>query len=304
MFYPTLVSVLQPRVAPTRSSFLPTTFRVPADRFRLARRVTFSLPAQRESNQRESAPDIRVRSLRNRTSLAPAPLRGSSRRDVPVPSFLARPCLAPPCATPALGLLTGEGVSSGSPVLKPKGAGCSPVYECMPVERWRFAPIGRAGNRVPSGGRVESPWKGSRGMDAERVMKGQGRPFMTCPWNGDGAREPGRSPGRMRGVLSLWLLSLCTSKEKVTRPGGRNRGAGALRDIGLSGSGAASALEGALLCLVGQPRKAPEGAQPKARTRATVTGTAPFPSTTTKSKAPTLEYGRPQIESSPEEQHA
>ncbi|GBC58735.1 hypothetical protein PSNTI_42340 [Stutzerimonas stutzeri] len=37
--------------------------------------------------------------------------------------------------------------------------------------------------------------------------------------------RPRRSRGRMRGVLSLWLLSLCTgrrsaSKEKVTRPSG------------------------------------------------------------------------------------
>src|SRR5690606_41128115 len=45
------------------------------------------------------------------TALAPVPLRGPSRRDVPVPSLLARrPCLASPCATPPLGLLTGNGV--------------------------------------------------------------------------------------------------------------------------------------------------------------------------------------------------
>jgi len=37
------------------------------------------------------------------------------------------------------------------------------------------------------------------------------------PRNSAGAREVERSETRMPGVLSLWLLSLCTSKEKVTR---------------------------------------------------------------------------------------
>ncbi|MDP2748943.1 hypothetical protein [Pseudomonas sp.] len=37
------------------------------------------------------------------------------------------------------------------------------------------------------------------------------------PRNSAGAREVERSETRMSGVLSLWLLSLCTSKEKVTR---------------------------------------------------------------------------------------
>src|SRR5690606_37071875 len=50
---------------------------------------------ERESNQRESAPDIRPRLRRG--SLLPVPLRGPSRRDVPVPSFLARrPASRPP----------------------------------------------------------------------------------------------------------------------------------------------------------------------------------------------------------------
>src|SRR5690606_37894262 len=69
------------------------------------------LLAQQESNQRRRAPDIRVCPLRGQTSLLPVPLRGPSRWDVPVPSLLARrPCLASPCATPPLGLLTGNGV--------------------------------------------------------------------------------------------------------------------------------------------------------------------------------------------------
>ena len=69
---------------------------------------------------------------------------------------------------------------------------------------------------------MESLCKGLSGMDAARGAMGQGWPFATCPWKSDGMREVERSETRMPGVLSLWLLSLCTSKEKVTRPGGRN----------------------------------------------------------------------------------
>ncbi|HAW25531.1 MAG TPA: hypothetical protein DCX38_19620, partial [Pseudomonas sp.] len=49
----------------------------------------------RKSNQKEGRPCIRV--LLCKTPLAPVPLRGSSRRDIHVPSLLARhPCLASP----------------------------------------------------------------------------------------------------------------------------------------------------------------------------------------------------------------
>src|SRR5690606_16784945 len=54
-----------------------------------------SLAWPRESNQREGHPDIRPRLRRG--SLLPVPLRGPSRRDVPVPSLLARrPASRPP----------------------------------------------------------------------------------------------------------------------------------------------------------------------------------------------------------------
>ena len=69
---------------------------------------------------------------------------------------------------------------------------------------------------------MESLCKGLSGMEAARGAMGQGWPFATCPWKSGGMREVERSETRMPGVLSLWLLSLCTSKEKVTRPGGRN----------------------------------------------------------------------------------
>ena len=65
---------------------------------------------------------------------------------------------------------------------------------------------------------------GLSGMDAARGAMGQGWPFAACPWSNDGTKEVSRSETRMSGVLSLWLLSLCTSKEKVTRREGEKRG--------------------------------------------------------------------------------
>ena len=72
---------------------------------------------------------------------------------------------------------------------------------------------------------MESLSQGLSGMDAARDAMGQGWPFAACPWSNDGAKEVwrrSRQP-RMSGVLSLWLLSLCTSKEKVTRREGEKR---------------------------------------------------------------------------------
>src|SRR5690606_31138886 len=43
---------------------------------------------------------------------------------------------------------------------------------------------------------------------------------VAAPERGESGRVAGR-PGCW-GALSLWLLSLCACKEKVTRPGGRN----------------------------------------------------------------------------------
>src|SRR5690606_37133598 len=68
----------------------------------------------RESNQREGHPDIRVwpaarlPSFRCRSG---GRHEGASLPRRPRPSFLVRrPCLASPCATPPLSLLTGNGV--------------------------------------------------------------------------------------------------------------------------------------------------------------------------------------------------
>lgn len=53
--------------------------------FSPSRRVTFSLRVQRESNQRESTPDIRVWRLRRQTSLAPSPFQGPAYKGHPSP---------------------------------------------------------------------------------------------------------------------------------------------------------------------------------------------------------------------------
>lgn len=49
---------------------------------------------------------------------------------------------------------------------------------------------------------------------------------LADPRNSTGEREVERSETRMPGVLSLWLFSLCTSKEKVTRRKGEKRNPG------------------------------------------------------------------------------
>ena len=46
---------------------------------------------------------------------------------------------------------------------------------------------------------------------------GPGMAHRDDPRNSTGAREVERSETRMPGALSLWLLSLCACKEKVTR---------------------------------------------------------------------------------------
>ena len=67
--------------------------------------------------------------------------------------------------------------------------------------------------RRPSRGAVErGVWHGCQTRHAGPWMA-----RLADPRNSTGARGVERSETRMPGVLSLWLLSLCTSKEKVTR---------------------------------------------------------------------------------------
>ncbi|HAQ27804.1 MAG TPA: hypothetical protein DCQ80_17865 [Pseudomonas sp.] len=122
----------------------------------------------RKSNQKEGHPYIRV--LLRKTPLAPALLRGSSRRAIPGASLLARhPCLASPYATPALSLLKGIGVR---------------VVCKLSTRAWSSAiclsPFTRTNRRLQtplSEGRMESLRRGVSGMDAAKAVKGQGWPF-------------------------------------------------------------------------------------------------------------------------------
>jgi hypothetical protein len=67
--------------------------------------------------------------------------------------------------------------------------------------------------RRPSGGAVErGVWHGCQTRN-----DGPGMAHRDDPRNSTGARGVERSETRMPGALSLWLLSLCARKEKVTR---------------------------------------------------------------------------------------
>ena len=137
--------------------------------------------------------------------------RGRLTRAVLGPLSLSpHPCGSLPYATVPLTLLKGA-----------VGVACGFVQKGHATDTSRS--FKRLGLRSPSGGRVEVLRRGTRGMDAERGAKGQGRPFVTAP----GAAPEGGNPGvagagcRARFLFGYFLFR--ASKEKVTRPGGRNQ---------------------------------------------------------------------------------
>jgi hypothetical protein len=68
---------------------------------------------------------------------------------------------------------------------------------------------------------VEVLRRGTSRMDAARGLKGQGWPFVACPWNGDGANGPGaKRRAACRGKTFWFLLGRLP---KGTRPAGRNQ---------------------------------------------------------------------------------
>ena len=214
----------------------------------------------RKSNQKEGHPYIRV--LLRKTSLAPALLRGSSRRAIPGPSLLARhPCLATPYATPTLGLLKGtrdravwkflngnsnKALQSSAGFVGWKTAEHFPpqstrrlvsnlvqetlwVSFALPTLRSLEAPTTASLHGLSdttesplSGGRAQVAWKGLSGMDAARAAMGQGWPFAACPWSGDGARVPFAQ--RRAGCRGGLLFGyfFLATQEKVTRRARRN----------------------------------------------------------------------------------
>src|SRR5690606_6205045 len=139
----------------------------------------------------------RVRSLHRRSE-------GRHTRAIPGPLRLSpHPCGSPLCATIALTLLKGALMSSVGSCNKKRSPGES--------ERSSR----QLGPRSPSGGRVEVLRRGTRGMDAERGTKGQGRPFVTAPGaapeRGKSGRRPDPDVGR---AFSLVTFSFARAKRK------------------------------------------------------------------------------------------
>ena len=86
---------------------------------------------------------------------------------------------------------------------------------CLLLCHLKLAQTTRSPNPVrrPSVGAVErGVWHGCQTRHAGPWMA-----RLADPQNSTGAREVERSETRMPGALSLWLLSLCARKEKVTR---------------------------------------------------------------------------------------
>ncbi|SEH66155.1 hypothetical protein SAMN05216535_1116 [Stutzerimonas xanthomarina] len=144
----------------------------------------------RKSNQKEGHPYIRV--LLRKTSLPPTLLQGSSRRDIHVPSLLARhPCLASPCAAPTLGLLKGTRDRVVWKFWNSNSYKAPSSFDDKQPLRRRRTPL--------SEGRMESLRRGASGMDAARAVKGHGWPLRGDPRSSDGMREVERSETRMQG---------------------------------------------------------------------------------------------------------
>jgi len=144
----------------------------------------------RKSNQKEGHPYIRV--LLRKTSLPPTLLRGSSRRDIHVPSLLARhPCLASPCAAPTLGLLKETRDRVVWKFWNSNSYKAPSSFDDKQPLRRRRTPL--------SEGRMESLRRGASGMDAARAVKGHGWPLRGDPRSNDGMREAERSETRMQG---------------------------------------------------------------------------------------------------------
>jgi hypothetical protein len=162
----------------------------------------------RKSNQKEDHPNIRV--LLRKTSLSPALLRGSSRRDILVPSLLARhPCLARPYAPPTLGLLKGISDRVVCKFLNGDSRTALRSFVDQQTIRRRRTPL--------SEGRMESAWRGASGMDAARGVKGQGWPLYAGPRSADGMREVERSETRMQGQAFLLTFFAFEKSESPSR---------------------------------------------------------------------------------------
>lgn len=129
---------------------------IPQHRFSPFRRVTFSLRVQRESNQRENTPGIRVWRLRHQTSLATSPFQGPAYKGHPSP-FTPLAASLPPIPFHVDSTRPPDGTRSqpARPCIEQKADFEKPeVAARLRAKRWRF---GRATVPVrrPSAGVVE-----------------------------------------------------------------------------------------------------------------------------------------------------
>src|SRR5690606_7299630 len=92
-----------------------------------------------------------------------------------------------------------------------------------PKKKSKFSIFQATRTHIPSGGRVEVLRRGARGMDAERGTKGQGRPFVTASGAAPERGNPGVAGAGCRARFLFGYFLFRASKEKVTRPGGRNQ---------------------------------------------------------------------------------
>ncbi len=182
-------------------------------------RVTFSLLVQRESNQRESTPRIRPRLRRG--SLVSSLLQGHAPK--------GRPC--PFGALAASMPLDPLRIDSTRPPEGPRFA--APAHVGIRAFRGGIGFLFfrrrrcQATHESPSGGRAQALCRGTRGMDAERGAKGQGRPFAACPRSSAGAREvwPRSGQTRMLGCPSSCLLLLGQARRSKAPGGAQPEGA-------------------------------------------------------------------------------
>ncbi len=158
----------------------------------------------KKSKQKKTRPFIRVRELRPRTSLLPPALQGSAYKGHPWPF------------TPLAASMPLVPLRAGSTRPSARGRVVSPIGPCMEKQSEASnCSFRQLGPESPSGGRTQALRRGTRGMDAERGTKGQGRPFVTCLRSDAAVREVWSRSGqtRMQGAPSLWLLSLGETRE-------------------------------------------------------------------------------------------
>ncbi len=167
----------------------------------------FLLPGQEKVTKEKATPTFGhgyavVRSLHRRS-------RGTQRRAFHGPSLLSRhPCRSTPSTTIPLTLLKGTWrcqmvclgrAETGTELIRTRSR--------TPVRR-PSGGVAQGDEPHGCGERLKGPWMALVSRPPERHRN-------------EGSLAIGQT--RMPGALSLWLLSLCARKEKVTRPGGRNQ---------------------------------------------------------------------------------